>query len=206
MITMKLAKRAPRSTGDTPPTPDNGRHRRAKLPKYFRMLAAGATVAAAVTMALPASAAAAANPGPPFDPGKTVQPLQIPSVVTGNCAGGLGILPFTLPPAEFQSFGQPFPGQSKFRFVLVDGPGSYGQRVDGDVTFGWFNLTTFQSGIVSGPFTTVDSSSTASAFADTGSGLIVAFAQPRGTATPRYIPGPTTPCGFTPSIGVVSAT
>ena len=164
MITMKLAKRAPRSTGDTPRMPGNGRHRRAGLPKYLRTLAAGATVAAAVTMALPASAAA--NPGTPFFPGIPGQAFQIPSVVTGACAGGLGILPFTLNSADFLSLGEPArPGQSKFKFDLVDGPGSYAQRVAGDVTFGWFNLTTFQSGIVSGPFAAFDVYSSASAFA-----------------------------------------
>jgi len=73
------------------------------------------------------------------------------------------------------------------------------------VTFGWFNLTTFQSGTVSGPFTTVGLFSSAYADAQTGTGQIVAFAQPRGTATPKYTPGPATPCAFTPSIGVVSA-
>lgn len=175
------------------------------MPKFLRTLAAGATVAAAVTMALPGSAAA--NPDLPFEPGMPGQAFQIPSVVTGDCAGGLEILPFTLNAADFLSFSEPAaPGKSKFKFDLVDGPGKYAQRVEGDVSFGWFNLTTFQSGIVSGPFAEFDNHSTASAFADTGSGLIVAFAQPSATATPKNTPAPIhTPCGFTPSIGVVSA-
>lgn len=202
MITTKLAQRGPRSTGDTPRTPGNGRHRRAGLPKYFRTLAAGATIAAAVTTALPGSAAA--DPSLPFEQGIPGQAFQIPSVITGGCAAGLSPFGFTLSNADFLDVAEfSVPGKSTFKFDVV-APGSNPAQVEGDVTFGWFNLTTFRSGIASGPFVAFDFHSTARASADTGSGQIVAFAQPRGTATPRFTPGPAAPCGFTPSIGVVS--